>query len=292
MKRRRDKLGYTRDQRQAVVLAVLAASPKPWTTSRQLREDIYCYQTAANAEVYKNPESAAKGRLSTDLEELAERGLIEVRGEEKKGTSLEVRYALPRKHEGTASLSLTREEHAALARARRQLRPGVARVSPYASDDTEDAWDDIDKWGAIVRYLEETGEELSVADIAVFLGADEEEVQQLIELIEELDYYFEYRVQVATETQYEDDDAADRLPVASLSLSTHRQREPGSRGKGGLNIQGRFEYSLPETEERISLIDEARGQVPEDDGQLLWSAGEKLREWREILVQARFTRLS
>lgn len=290
MKPRRDKLGYTRDQRRAVVLAALAASTQPWTTSRQLRRAIYFYQTEANAGLYKNPESAAKGRLSTDLHALAERGLIEVRGDWEEGNSLEVRYALPRKHEGSASLSLTSEEHAALSRARRQLRPGVARVSPYASDGSPDAWDDIDKWGAIVRYLEETGEELSVSDIAVFLGAEEKEVQQLIELIEELDSYFEYRVQVSTETQYEDDEAPDRLPVASLSLSTHRQREPGSRGKGGLNTQGRFEYSLPETEERISLIEEARGQVPEDEWQLLWSAGEKLREWREILVQTRFTR--
>ena len=76
MKPRRDNLGYTRDQRQAVVLAVLAASPQPWTTSRQLREDIYFYQTAANVGLYKNPESAAKGRLSTDLKELADRGMV------------------------------------------------------------------------------------------------------------------------------------------------------------------------------------------------------------------------
>lgn len=286
MRRTRDLLGFTRDQRLALILAELATTTRSWTTAAQLREVLFPYTTEANARVSDTPENTAKGKLETDLHTLAERGLIESRWDGN-GHQLEVRSVLPQKDAHASSLRFSREEHAALARARRQLRPGVARVSPYAIDASAEEWDDIDKCGALVRYLEETGDELSLDEVAVFLGStNKRQVVSLLSILGELDSLFDNTVQVVTLTEVEDDDADEALPVVGVRLSVDRLNEPGKRGKGGMNAQGRFEYSLPETEERLSLIEQARGEVPDEDWELLWSAGEKLRAWRELLLQA------
>ena len=301
--------GFTAYERRMLIIEKLDSRSKSSLISRELLQSVPGYQPAPG-QTYTNTERKnAYKRLMDDLKDLRNRGLITMEQLPKsvsdrddsdqtnpveeghshnKSPKVEqhyrIRYALPRKTDKNRRLRLSAEEHDALARTRRALKPGVPAISPFRADGGQN-FNLMDKHGIVVRYLEETGEMLSLSNIKkLFNYRNLQTALELVDQLLEVDHRFDTRIGLELVTTDDDDETPSVIGVR-LAFDRGAPSPDWKRTGGGLNPHGRFEYTLAETDERLDLIAAARDQVSLEDWQLLWSAKEKLLEWREILFR-------
>ncbi len=285
---------FTPSARQMLIVGKLFTTQKEFLTTQELRESIAAYHPRNGEEYSAREINAAKDRLSRDLKDLEKRGIIEIikpaeesdkksdkksKNPDNTGVATKVRYALPRK---SRELYLSADEHAAIARARQRLDRRIAPISPYRAEES-DQWDPIDKYGIVVRYLEESGADLTVQDLQELFGVSRKKARQVIDEVLGVDDHFGSQVGVVVMTA----DESDKPEILGIRLAFNRQITPEMRqgSGGGLNPQGRFEYTLPETEERLNLIDAALDTADDGDYGLLIDASHKLSAWRYLLQQ-------
>lgn len=231
------------------------ADPTWWTVStdelRQLSPDYSLDGVDA-------PQRAsARKLLQRDLKKLADRGLIET------GVTTEqiqnargVRY---RVQEKPGVLHLTRDEHAALQRARRLLQPNLALVTygPSVSDlDIADS--------AMQALMERRGWATGPA-LANALGVPDVRLRAiLLALHDELDL---------VPIQVREDEETWEVELTDGALS--------AGGERGLGAIGRFAYTRAEVDERLSVIERAKAdeRTSKSDQDLLSSAAGKLQRW-------------
>ena len=303
---RRDNNGFSASERQMLIIEKLVTTTKAFLTSRELHESIPAYRPASGQEFSQNQVDAARECLRQDLNALELRGLIatheyadpmetdvdvyasdvdlEDYGKPRNtGVSRKVKYALPRKTDENRNLRLSAEEHRALADVRRALDKGIPTISPFRADD-EETFDDIDRYGIVVRYLEEAGGILTVNDLMQLLGVTStRSARKIIEDLISVNSTFEGRIGLVEVTS--DDDEGSKTTGIRLDFNRQATDSAWQQSGGGLNPQGRFEYTLAETKERLDLISEAQELDYAGDWELLWSAQEKLLEWRHVLLK-------
>jgi len=214
-----------------------------------------------------------------DIRTLRERGLLETdqttpTTPNRTGISLRV----PPK---PGPLHLTRHEHAAISQARRALRPGPSAVSPLGgAQGSEDR--EIDLGARIVRFLEENDDEVELVQLAEWLDRPESDVFGLIDIFTREGVVTEGLVR-SIEFGYENDD-----PRPDTVRVIRGRSSIGSPTRGrGMDELGFFPYSLAETDDRLSLIEQALAADGMDEGLRpdLVSARSKLDEWRSFLTK-------
>ena len=293
--------GLTPTQRMAAVLRYLAfrKAAVPTDDLRALTVD------------YGGDEGA--GALRRDLRELRERGLVET------GLRTHPRLAGVRLRHATKhpDLHLTRGEPAGLTPAPRRLRRGPAAAARGRRGRH------LDLALAVVRYLEEgvgraTGRELAAAlgcpvpdlhaALLAFVSnptADPADQMPDSPALPNLVFNDEDFAEDA------DDDADDAAAVTDFTVALdsaevlldadaraavpRARRLAHDRGAGGLShsptagigldVFGRFAYTVAETDERLTLVDRALDDpaTSDADRDALLSAGGKLAEWRQLV---------
>jgi hypothetical protein len=212
-----------------------------------------------------------------DVRTLRQRGLIETDlPPNRTGISLRV----PAK---PARLHLTMAEHRAINRARRALRSGISTVSPLRATSGTAALE-IDEVTRILRFLEENGDEVELRQLAQLLGVSGRQAFELLDVLtregvfrEGIVASVEFGYSDADETDHDDDPLPDTVSVFRGRVDP---RSP-TRWRG-MDQLGLFPYSLPETDDRLALIDEAlaSNRIADDLHPALRSARRKLAEWK------------
>jgi len=239
------------------------------------------------------PGDAGDRKWRRDIRILRERGLIETDlPPSRTGISLRV----PAKPE---RLHLTMVEHRAINRARRVLRPAISTVSPLGAVSGA-ARLEIDEVTRILRFLEENGDEVELRQLAQWLGVPERQAFECLEILTRTESFNEGIVTSvlfgyggaddpdgdADGTDHDADDTDhdtgdDTLPE---TVSVFRGRvDPRSPTRWrGMDQLGFFPYSLPETDDRLGLIEEALAsdRIADDLHPALDSARQKLAEWK------------
>lgn len=320
----------SKEARLAILVAVLAdrgpsVGPFPALTTSQIRRRLSFYSFHRN-----DPREANRRELlRKDLERLTKRGLVEliplgseeddsddadvpdidelehpadnvkrVPKQVEEGQRKECRVVLrvPEKPEG---LFLTPDEHNALARARRVLRPteAIPLTSPFrlsqGLDDSQTIADNaMDVAWCTVRYLEECGGAVEQDRLAATLEAAgvpnaarvaRQAMSDLYNILDEIGY----RPELVTEPgiDFETDKAA---PVTVKSIGMLPPRQSGSNSRG-MNAFNRHAYTSDEAQERLALIEEALASGPaisEEVKATLRGAEYKLRRWQDLLAAA------
>jgi hypothetical protein len=213
-----------------------------------------------------------------DIRVLRERGLIETDlPPNRTGICLRVPAKPQRLH-------LTGEEHAAINRARRLLRPGISTVSPLEPASGA-AGLEIDEVTRVLRFLEENGDEVELGGLAQLLEVPDRRAFELLEVLTR-EGVFQEGIVASVQFGYSDETDDDPLPdTVSLFRGRVDPRSP-TRWRG-MDQLGFFPYSLPETDDRLAIIDEAlaAGPIPDDLYPALRSACRKLEEWKRELQQ-------
>jgi hypothetical protein len=214
-----------------------------------------------------------------DIRALRQRGLIETDlPPSRTGISLRV----PAKPE---RLHLTMVEHRAINRARRALRPGIPTVSPLGASGA--AALEIDEVTRILRFVEENGDEVELRQLAQLLGVSERQAFDLLDVLTR-EGVFSEGIVASVEFGYSDtdddtDDDTDEDPLPDTVTVFRGRVDPRSPTRWrGMDQLGFFPYSLPETDDRLALIDEALAskRIAEDLHPALHSARRKLAEWK------------
>jgi DNA-binding Lrp family transcriptional regulator len=210
-----------------------------------------------------------------DIRALRQRGLIETDlPPSRTGISLRV----PAKPE---RLHLTMVEHRAINRARRALRPGIPTVSPLGASGA--AALEIDEVTRILRFVEENGDEVELRQLAQLLGVSERQAFDLLDVLTR-EGVFSEGIVASVEFGYSDtDDDTDEDPLPDTVTVFRGRIDPRSPTRWrGMDQLGFFPYSLPETDDRLALIDEALAskRIAEDLHPALHSARRKLAEWK------------
>lgn len=230
---------------------------------------------------------AGRRMFRRDLRWLRDRGLVE---SDLSTTEVPNRKGLRRRFVGKPTdLELSHLEHAALERARDRIRPGPAAAAVLEPSGVRE----LDLVVRLVRYVEEHEQDVPIAGLAEALGATDAE---LLAVVARVDDDLEGGVGRFTylRLDYADDDpddiTAEPQPI-SIGLLRAQISSGGTRSPvrdRGLAALGFFPYSLTETDERLSLIAEARAgsEVRAGDRQPLESAAIKLRQWRANLLTA------
>lgn len=254
------------------------------TILRHLKDakDSGAVDTATSAAIQHNMAGVYQGQSGKrkwrrDIQTLRDRSLVETDLPPNR-TGIQLRGG--RKPE---RLHLTVEEHEAINRARISLRAGISTVSPLglAADGAREELDEVTR---ILRFLEENGDEVSLAQLA--RGLDDSE-QRAFELVDALtaDGVFADGLVASVEFGYDDDDDDDNLRPSTVWVLRGRDRRHPTRGRG-MDELGFFPYSLAETNDRIALIERALAADHQSSLRMceaLESAHRKLSEWREEL---------
>jgi hypothetical protein len=221
-----------------------------------------------------------------DIRILRERGLITTDlPPNRTGISLRV----PMKPQ---ALHLTWAEHAAINRARRALRPGISAVSPLEASSGR-ARSEVDEVTRVLRFLEENGDEVEFAQLAQWLQVPEARVLEFVNLLSKEGVFHgglvaSIVISYPDEPDEPDDPDDDPVPVSVAILRGRLDAQGPTRGRG-MDQLGVFPYSLPETDDRLSLIDQAlaregaAGSLPQEFVPALHGARRKLLEWRSEL---------
>jgi hypothetical protein len=232
---------------------------------------------------------AGKRKWRRDIRILRERGLITTDlPPNRTGISLRV----PMKPQ---ALHLTWAEHAAINRARRALRPGMSAVSPLEAP-SGGARLEVDEVARVLRFLEENGDEVEFAQLAQWLQVPEARVLEFVNLLSKEGVFHGGLVASIVigypdepdEPDESDESDDDSVPVSVAVLRGRIHAQSPTRGRG-MDQLGFFPYSLPETKDRLALIDEAlSGQeaaqgLAQELGPALRGARRKLLEWRSEL---------
>ncbi|TSD99787.1 hypothetical protein FOS14_11095 [Skermania sp. ID1734] len=216
-----------------------------------------------------------------DIRTLRDRGLIETDLSTRMTPNRTgIRLRVPAKPE---RLHLTGREHAAISRARRALRGTISSVSPLRP--RESPRHGIDDASRILRFLEENDEEVELGQLSSWLNLPQRDVYELIDALTREDV-INRGVVTSIEFGYDVDETADLPTTVRVFRGSVRCQSP-TRGCG-MDELGFFPYSLPETEDRLSLIDEALSKLALEgpERQLLSQARAKLTEWRVNLMAA------
>ncbi len=209
-----------------------------------------------------------------DIRILRERGLIETDlPPNRTGICLRVPAKPQRLH-------LTVEEHAAINRARRLLRPGISTVSPLEPASGA-AGLEIDEVTRVLRFVEENGDEVELGQLAQWLGVSERQVCELLDVLTR-EGVFREGIVASVQFGYSGDETDDEPLPDTVSLFRGRVDPRSPMRWRGMDQLGFFPYSLQETEDRLALIDEALAAdgIPDDLDPALHSARRKLGEWK------------
>lgn len=226
-------------------------------------------------------EGESGGRMwRRDIRTLRDRGLIETdlttaSTPNRKG----IKSRLPLK---PVRLHLTGREHAAIQQARQVLRPGMPAALPVELP-TDHPRREVADLVAILRFLEENGDEVAIKEVADWLQVPDSEAFALLDALTHEDVFTNQQVAIIEFVYDNDEDDYDDDPNPS-AVRVFRGRNSAQRPLRGVGLDqlGFFPYSPAETEERLSLIeqalasDELDGSVKHD----LRSAETKLMEWR------------
>jgi hypothetical protein len=208
-----------------------------------------------------------------DIRTLRQRGLIATDlPPNRTGISLRV----PAKPE---RLHLTMVEHRAINFARRALRPGIPTVSPLGASGA--AALEIDEVTRILRFVEENGDEVELRQLAQLLGVSEWEAFDLLDVLTR-EGVFRGGIVASVEFGYSDDDTDDHPLPDTVTVFRGRVHPRSPMRWGGMDELGFFPYSLPETDDRLALIDDALAshRISDDLHPALLSARRKLAEWK------------
>ncbi len=245
------------------------------TTSTEIRELM--------GEVYAG--DAGERMWRRDIRVLRDRSLIATDlPPSRTGMSLRVPLKPERLH-------LKMSEHRAINVARHALRPAISAISPLESTPGT-ARLEIDEVTRVLRFLEENGDEVELGRLAQWLGVSEQRAFESLDVLTREGIFhggivasvqFGYS---AGDDDMDDDSSDDDMnddPVPD-TVSVFRGRvHRGSPTRGaGMDQLGFFPYSLPETDDRLALIDEAlaSNRIAEDLHPALNSARRKLAEWK------------
>lgn len=163
---------------------------------------------------------------------------------------------------------LTRDEHAAVFRARRRLNRFRLMPSPSGADHP------MDRVFVLIRLLEESGGWLERKEAEAWTGWSWRQFQAAAGTINDV---FGEHDQGSIELEYS---GKDDGYIAGLSL--RRRNDQDLTGTGSETL-GFFPYSLVEVEERLDLIREALPDATVEDQGLLESAKAKLKRWQARL---------
>jgi hypothetical protein len=244
---------------------------------------------ARMGEEYDGPSGGRKWRR--DLDVLKERGLLE----SDLTTPTTPRRTGIRRVEvraKPADLHLTSDEHAAIVRARKVLRDGLSAAAPLDRPEGEREAA-IDTATRVLRFVEEQGDEVEVAQLADWLGWTISAVCQLMETLMTDVAVLDAPLVMSLQPGYDDledeeGDDADDVRFRGVYILRSGDAESSARPLRGRGMDelGFFPYSLAETDDRLTLIGEALGCDGLDDDtklHLRWASG-KLEHWRRILV--------
>lgn len=230
-------------------------------------------------DVYKGESGRRMWRR--DLRALRERGLIETDLTTTIGTNRRgIRSRLPLKPE---RLHLTRDEHVAINDARQTLRTGMPAAAPLNLS-PDDPRREVAVVLAILRLLEENEDEVAIAVLADELALPYDQTFQLLDVLTS-EGVFANQLIASFEFVYPETDESDDSPTAPDAVRIYRggraNRRHPTRGLG-LDKLGFFPYSPAETDERLTLIEQALASdaIPEEFKPHLSSAAEKLSEWK------------
>jgi len=194
-----------------------------------------------------------------------------------------IRLRMPPKPE---RLHLTEEQHQAINHARQAVRPGISAVSPLGPPGA--AGHDIDYTARILRFLEENGDEVELGQLSRWLELSGSQVYELIDVLTKESVVTGGLVCSLEFPRADDGEETDDLPATVQVIRGRHGRHSPTQGRG-LDELGFFPYSLAETEDRLSLIDEALNAdvLTGEERTLLASAREKLLEWRAYLPEGK-----
>lgn len=160
------------------------------------------------------------------------------------------------------------------------LRAGISEVSPLGEQMGGDRAE-IDDVTRILRFLEEEGDDVSLAQLAQWLDVPEQRAFELVDVLTADGVYVDGLV-ASVEFGYNDEEQRDLRPCTVWVLRGRNRRGSPTRGRG-MDEMGFFPYSLAETKDRIDLIDRALAggnRIPDKMREALRSACRKLSEWR------------
>ncbi|MFV8161067.1 hypothetical protein ACNQVK_02845 [Mycobacterium sp. 134] len=219
---------------------------------------------------------SGKRKWRRDIQALSDRRLIRT---DLPPNRTGIRLAGPRKPE---RLHLSWSEHDAINRAREVLRAGISDVSPLGEQMGDDRAE-VDDVTRILRFLEEEGDEVSLAQLAQGLNVSEQRAFELVDVLTADGVFIDGLVATVEFGGYEEAETEDPRP-SSVWVLRGRNRHGSSPTRGrGMDELGFFPYSLVETNDRIDLIDRALAsgsQIPDEIHEALYSARRKLSEWR------------
>lgn len=217
---------------------------------------------------------SGKRKWRRDIQALRDRSLIQTDlPPNRKG----IRLAGPRKPE---RLHLTWQEHDAIKRAREMLRVGISEASPLGEQMGGD-YREVDDVTRILRFLEESEDEVSLAQLAQWLHVPEQRAFELVDVLA-ADGVFAEGLVATVEFGYDDEEQEDPRPCTVWVLRGRNRRSSPTRARG-MDELGFFPYSSAETNDRIDLINRALtsgNQIPDEMHEALCRACRKLSEWR------------
>jgi len=217
---------------------------------------------------------SGKRKWRRDIQALSDRGLIKT-GLPPNRTG--IRLTGPRKPE---RLHLTWSEHDAINRAREMLRAGISEVSPLG-EQMGGVPAEVDDVTRILRFLEEEGDDVSLAQLALWLNVPEQRAFELVDILT-ADGVFVDGLVATVEFQYDGEETEHPRPSRVWVLRGRNRRGSPTRGRG-MDELGFFPYSSAETNDRIDLINRALTSgnlIPDEIHEALCSACRKLSEWR------------
>lgn len=256
-----------------LVLNRLAAAPlRVWDVD-DLRRDIPGYDRSPGGDRNWHLDCAAlraRGLIKTGI---TSRNTLRRRG---------AQYGLPLK---PADLHLSQREHAALVDARRAR--GIPDL-PGPLDGEATRGSALATIGEALRRVEESGEWMTVGELARDMGERPDRLLEKIKLAWCLDLDgLSVLDRVLTVVAY---DGERRLPAPEVRVWVVRGGEAAPLLGRGLAALGTGAYTLDEVDDRLDLIEDVLAGTVPGDAKALESAKFKLLRWRELLVDGENSR--
>lgn len=268
---------HTPTQRLLAVLRVLRRHKGTAVATSQLHQ----------LDAYGDDEAGRK-RLQRDLRVLEAHGLVQrcLTESHLKNSNEGVQLVEVDKPE---RFHLTAGQHAAVAAARRALRAGaVAQALPDGPPST--AADRLDLPLRLIRVVEEHGDEITLTELTGLLGVARRDALRALRDLEDLR---ESRITFGINVVFDDEDHDELAEqrgddIAGVMIIRDSDATPDRPLRDtGLDLLGRFGYTLPECDDRLALIQQALDdwapQHAPEHVQPLKTAQRKLSGWRGLL---------
>ncbi len=133
----------------------------------------------------------------------------------------------------------------------------------------------------VLRFVEENGDEVELGRLAQWLGVPDRRAFELLDVLTR-EGVFREGIVASVQFGYSRDEMDDDPLPDTVSLFRGRVDPRSPTRWRGMDQLGFFPYSLPETEDRLALIDEALAAdlIADDLHPALHSARRKLGEWK------------